>query len=237
MSRIWDDVIPEEDREIYAKAGYGKRGRGLGKRVALLVVDFLYAFIGDRPEPVLESIKRFPNSCGIHGWRAIRPTQELIQAVRKANGPIIYAQSQPKLDQPPQIDPWTTQGRYLEKTRIGRKNDVVDEIAPEPGDIVIDKHFRPSMFNGTPLVGILNSLGVDTCIVCGCTTSGCVRATVVDAFSYNYKVIVAEECVFDRSQLSHKVNLFEMNQKYADVLPLSEVIAELSILWPNAAAD
>jgi len=75
---------------------------------------------------------------------------------------------------------------------------------------------RPSMFFGTALAAYLTSLRVDTVLVCGCTTSGCVRATVVDAFSYSYKTIVVEECTFDRSAVSHKVNLFDMHQKYAD---------------------
>ena len=70
---------------------------------------------------------------------------------------------------------------------------------------------------------MLNALQVDTLLVCGCTTSGCVRASVVDAIANNYKVIVIEECTFDRGEVSHKVNLFDMNAKYADVVSISEV--------------
>jgi isochorismate hydrolase len=69
----------------------------------------------------------------------------------------------------------------------------------------------------------LNFLDIDTLIVTGCTTSGCVRATSVDAFSYNFKVVIPEETTFDRFQSSHAMNLFDLNCKYADVIPTDEV--------------
>ncbi len=84
---------------------------------------------------------------------------------------------------------------------------------------------KPSAFFGTPLASMLTYLGVDTLVVTGMVTSGCVRATVVDAFSHNYRVVVPIECVADRSATSHQVNLFDMDMKYADVLPLADVLA------------
>ncbi|MEK7281157.1 MAG: isochorismatase family protein, partial [Chloroflexota bacterium] len=89
------------------------------------------------------------------------------------------------------------------------------------GDIVIYKP-KASAFFGTPLASLLNALRVDTVLCCGTSTSGCVRASVIDANSYNFHVAVIEECTFDRSQVSHKVNLFDMNAKYADVISLQE---------------
>ena len=97
------------------------------------------------------------------------------------------------------------------------------EIAPGPGDILIPKE-KPSLFFATPLLSYLIYHNVDTVFVCGTTTSGCVRATVIDAFSYNFKVGVIEECTFDRGEVSHKINLFDMNAKYADVMPVGEVM-------------
>ncbi|HEY0295242.1 MAG TPA: isochorismatase family protein, partial [Bordetella sp.] len=82
-------------------------------------------------------------------------------------------------------------------------------------------------FFGTALCSHLIDKQVDTVIVAGCTTSGCVRGTVVDAFSLNFKVAVAQECVYDRGATSHKVNLFDMSQKYADVLQVNDLIARL----------
>jgi nicotinamidase-related amidase len=95
-----------------------------------------------------------------------------------------------------------------------------------PSDVVIQK-LKPSAFNGTPLRQLLTLLKVDTVIVCGTTTSGCVRATVLDAFSDNMRVIVPEEACFDRIEASHAINLFDMNAKYADVLATEQVISEL----------
>jgi maleamate amidohydrolase len=100
--------------------------------------------------------------------------------------------------------------------------DIVDDVAPIEGETFLRKS-SPSPFFGTPLVGQLNALGVDTVIVAGESTSGCVRATVVDACTHRYKAVVAEECVFDRHEATHAINLFDMHHKYADVLPLSEV--------------
>src|SRR5437879_467222 len=100
---------------------------------------------------------------------------------------------------------------------------IVPAIAPEPRDIVIRK-LKPSAFHGTPLAGYLTLLGADSLILAGTTTSGCVRATVLDAFSNNYRVTLVEEGCFDRSQASHAINLCDMHAKYADVVKTSEVL-------------
>jgi maleamate amidohydrolase len=97
-----------------------------------------------------------------------------------------------------------------------------EEFKPEPGDVVIYKE-RASGFFGTPLIAHLTQKGIDSLIVCGESTSGCVRASCVDAYSLGYHVSIVEECVFDRSILSHKVNLFDLHHKYADVMTLDEV--------------
>src|SRR5207245_6843296 len=100
-------------------------------------------------------------------------------------------------------------------------NEIVDEIAPEPHDIVVPKQ-KPSGFFGTNLLSYLVLLGCDSVIVTGTTTSGCVRATVLDAFSNNFRVTVAEEACFDRSAASHATHLCDMQAKYADVLNVDE---------------
>ena len=100
--------------------------------------------------------------------------------------------------------------------------EIKEEFKPQPGDVVIFKE-RASGFFGTPLVAHLTQLGCDSLIVCGESTSGCVRASCVDGYSLGYHVSIVEECVFDRSQLSHKVNLFDMHHKYTDVMKLDEV--------------
>ncbi|HUZ68007.1 MAG TPA: isochorismatase family protein, partial [Beijerinckiaceae bacterium] len=102
-------------------------------------------------------------------------------------------------------------------------NQIVNEIAPAPQDLVIYKQ-KPSGFFGTNMTSYLTLLGCDSVIVTGTTTSGCVRATVLDAFSQNYHVALAEEACFDRSQASHAINLCDMNAKYADVVKTEEII-------------
>ena len=99
--------------------------------------------------------------------------------------------------------------------------DIKEEFAPQDGDLVIRKE-RASGFYGTPLIAYLHKMKVESLIVCGESTSGCVRASAVDAYSNGIHVTVAEECTFDRSELSHKVNLFDMHHKYADVVSLAE---------------
>ncbi|MBI2304820.1 MAG: isochorismatase family protein [Chloroflexi bacterium] len=220
---IWDDVISQRDKEVYAKAGYHQR-QGFGRKPAILVIDVNYDFVGDRPEPILKSIERFRNSCGEEGWAAVHKTQELLSAARAKGIPVCYSTSagrQRVLD----AGRWAGKNiRAMEVTKPEghRGSDIVDDIAPQEGDIVIYKD-KPSVFFGTTLMSRLNYLGVDTLLCCGCTTSGCVRATVLDAFSYNFRVGVVQECTFDRGQVSHKINLYDMNAKYADVVALAEV--------------
>ena len=108
------------------------------------------------------------------------------------------------------------------------------EIAPREGDVLIPKK-HPSAFFATPLASHLIDLQADTLVVTGCTTSGCVRGSVVDAFAFNFRVLVAEDAVYDRSRVSHAVNLFDMSEKYADVAPTREVLARLHGIADTAA--
>jgi len=106
---------------------------------------------------------------------------------------------------------------------------IKEELAPVRGDLVIYKE-RASGFFGTPLIAHLHKFGVESLIICGESTSGCVRATTVDAYSYGFHSVVVEECTYDRSPLSHKVNLFDLHHKYADVMHVEEVIEHLDAL-------
>ena len=229
--RIWDDVVPERDRVVFAEAGYGAIG-GFGQRPALLVVDVTYDFCGDRPdEPILESIKRFRNSCGEMAWEAIPHLQTLIAAARARRLPIVYTHATPRPDIV-RAGGWARKNsRAMAPTEISARmgNDIVAEIAPEDGDIVIKKD-KPSAFFGTPLISYLIAMKCDSVIIGGVSTSGCVRASVIDAFSNNLAVAVVEECTFDRLDVSHKINLFDMHGKYADVVNLEETVRYLESL-------
>lgn len=222
MARVWDDVLSERDREVYRAAGYGARAGG-GSRPALLVIDVTYDFVGDKPEPILDSIKKFPNSCGEVGWRGMEYIRELLELCREQDVPIFYTKG---MDERSAITrgSWTWKNaKAMNKGELAERmgNEIPDMIAPRAGELVIQKT-KPSGFFGTPLSSYLIGLGVDTVLVTGTTTSGCVRATVIDAFSNNFRTIVVEEGVFDRGEVSHKINLFDMHSKYADVISLEE---------------
>jgi len=225
---IWDDVITERDRQVYEIIGRGAR-LGFGEKPALLIIDVIYNWAGDRPEPILKSIKRFPASCGEEAWEAIHHIASLLPLAREKHIPIIYSTGNRRLagSGTPNDPTKFLRGSELSETRRG--DDIVDEITPQEGDIIIYKA-KPSIFFGTPLVSLLNTRHVDTLLVCGGTTSGCVRASVTDASSYNYKVSVIRECTFDRGQTTHKINLFDMNAKYADVVSIVEVRKYLKAL-------
>ena len=104
--------------------------------------------------------------------------------------------------------------------------EIKEEFTPQEGDLIVYKQ-RASAFYGTPLIAQLHQMGIQSVIVCGESTSGCVRASVVDAYSNGIHVAVAEQCCFDRSDLSHKVNLFDMHHKYADVMHVDEIVKHL----------
>ncbi|HWO43221.1 MAG TPA: isochorismatase family protein [Candidatus Eisenbacteria bacterium] len=224
---LWDDVITERDELVLQACGYG-RVRGLGERPALLVIDMNYNWVGDRREPVLESIKRIRHSCGEEAWDAVDVTRTLIDRARGKRIPIVYTTGiGAESNYESKRRPWKNHRHEEDQTKaFSQRMDIVREIAPAPSDIVIRK-LKPSAFFGTPLHSVLSDYRVDTLIVTGGSTSGCVRASVVDAFSYNYFVAVVEEGTFDRIQISHKANLLDMNIKYADVMKAVDVLRYL----------
>lgn len=212
---------------MFAASGYGAR-QGFGERPALLVVDVSYGFCGDRPQPILESVRRWHNSCGEEAWVAIAAISRLLAAARAKRVPVIYSTA------PTPRGDGFGRGRWSDKNprhaeADARAHEIVSDIAPLPYEIVIEKS-KPSVFFGTMLAGYLVDLQADSLIVCGTTTSGCVRATVVDAFSHNYRVAVVEEATFDRSQASHWISLFDIDMKYADVCAADDVLAHLNSL-------
>ncbi|HKQ28379.1 MAG TPA: isochorismatase family protein [Burkholderiales bacterium] len=231
---IWNKFLTERDKQVFAAAGYATR-QGFGKRPAILVVDVNYNFCGERPEPILESIKRWRNSCGAEAWDGIKAIKRLNAAARAKGLPVIYSTNTGREDNWDGGSWAWKSSRTAERPRTAGNldgNTIVAEIAPQPQDIVIEK-LKPSAFHGSPLQSFLVLLGVDSLIVTGTTTSGCVRASVVDAFSNNYRVSIVEEGCFDRSQASHALSLCDMNAKYADIVKLEEALAFIDGLEPG----
>jgi nicotinamidase-related amidase len=228
----WDGIISEEEQRAYHAAGFG-RPSGVGRRPALLIIDVQYRTIGTSPKPFWESIKEYPTSCGEIGWNAMRKIAVLLAEFRRNKWPVLYPHVAPK-------NKATDSGRLAEKVPAimdipERGYQFPPEIAPREGDVLLPKK-HPSAFFATPLVSHLIDLGADTLVVTGCTTSGCVRGSVVDAFAYNFKVVVPHDAVYDRSATSHAVNLFDMASKYADVANTAEVMEMLRPLGKAAAA-
>jgi maleamate amidohydrolase len=231
MPRVWDAFLTPQDRLV--DAGRSRGRFGFGERPALLLVDLYRAVFGDAPVALPEAMRDWPSSCGLAAWEAIPHIQRLLAAARAAEMPVIYSTDMNMHNTP--LSAWSRsrlRGAAVPDSpemaaRRSRMSDIIDEVAPLPGELVIAKA-APSVFSGTPLLGQLVARRVDTIVVCGESTSGCVRATVVDGCTQRFNMIVAEECTFDRTQASHAINLFDLNQKYADVLPLDEIIAHLT---------
>jgi len=162
----------------------------------------------------LEAIKEFPTSCGDVGWNAMRNIATLLAEFRRNEWPVLYPHVAPK-------NKATDGGRLAEKVPAimnvpAKGYEFPAEIAPREGDVLIPKK-HPSAFFATPLASHLIDLGADTLVVTGCTTSGCVRGSVVDAFAFNFRSLVPHDAVYDRCNASHAVNLFDMAAKYACV--------------------
>lgn len=214
------------DQEVYRAAGYGAP-LTLGRRPVLMVVDVTLAFLGREPLPVLESVKRYPNSCGESGWEAVTVIARLLGPARALGRPVIYSTG-PSDRTAANAGLWAHKHPDASRTPADG-NTIPGVIAPRAQDIVVPKT-KPSLFHATPLLDLLIRAGADTLVVTGGTTSGCIRATVVDAFSHNFPVLVVEDAVFDRGQLSHAVNLFEMDQKYATVASSARAFDYLAAL-------
>ena len=221
----WDGIISEAEQNAYRAAGFG-RPSGLGLKPALLIIDVQYRTVGTKPMPFAEAIKEFPTSCGEVAWKAVANIAVLLALFREKGWPVLYPYVSPK----EAFD----KGRLADKVpalmTVARHGyDFVTEVAPRETDILLPKK-HPSAFFGTPLASYLIDAGADTLVVTGCTTSGCVRGSVVDGFAYNFRVAVPHDAVYDRSATSHAVNLFDMSEKYADVATASELAAKLALI-------
>lgn len=232
MERIWTRFLTDQDKRVIEAAGFGALA-GFGARPALIIVDVTYGFTGDRPQPILDSIRRWSHSCGEVSWPAIARIGTLAEAFRAKRLPVIYTAGEARADN---WDAGSWAWKNIRTTETAARpavlpdpNDIVAEIAPQAQDVVIRK-LKPSGFFGTNLLSFLVLLGCDSIVLTGTTTSGCVRATAVDAFSNNLRVAVAEDGCFDRAEVSHAVSLFDMHAKYADVVPSSAILEHVASL-------
>jgi nicotinamidase-related amidase len=219
VTDLWSNVIPQEDLEVFAAAGYGGNVT-LGSRPALLIVDVTYAFTGSRPMPVLEAVRECRTACGETAWSAVEEIRQLRETAHATQTPVFYTRARP-VQELGGLGQWAAKSsRAAEDMQSQRSSTIVAELSPQAGDHVLEKS-KPSAFFGTDLLSLLVLHKVDTLVVTGGAASGCVRATVIDAFSYNFPVAVVPEATFDRSELVRAVNLFDLHVKYANLMSRS----------------
>jgi len=221
--RAWDELLSENDKGVIEKGGYGK-SRGLGKAPLIMVIDLQNNYVGE-DKPILEQMDEWPSGGGETAFAAIENIKKLLVKARERKVPIVYTRNVQKNIMFDGFSNKTDrdQSKYVEG-HFGTL--IVDGVAPQPGEFVIDKAYA-SAFYATPLISWLVKLGIDSLLIVGGSTSGCVRATAIDAVSRNFHVAVIEDCVYDRIEISHKVSLFDLWMKYSDVISLEEALAHI----------
>ena len=197
-------------RETYRRQGVGLGHVGFGSSPVILVVDFQNIFTRGR------------RGCGT---AAAERAGELLVAGRAAGVPVFHTYVAFGGGATPGV--WGEKCPGLHDLLRGSHETSIDAlVAPVDGETVIEK-YAPSAFFGTGLAERLRAMGVDTVITCGTSTSGCVRASVVDGVSHGFRMVVPRECVADRSAPSEKAALFDINAKYGDVVSLQDVLNHL----------
>lgn len=219
MERVWTSYLTEDDKLVIEKGGYGK-SRGLGTSPMLVVIDAQYNYVGE-DKPVGEQLAEWPSGGGAPAWAAIRRIRPLVEEARSAGVPVLFTRN---VQKNLAFDSFGTksqrdQTKYVEGNR---GTFIVDELTPQPGDLTLDKAYA-SIFYGTPVLSWLVKLRIDSLILVGGSTSGCVRASAVDAVTRNFNVAVVEDCVYDRISISHAAGLLDMWMKYCDVMSSSAI--------------
>ncbi len=231
--KYWQDYLSDADRAVLARGRFGQR-MGFGARLAVVVIDAQNYMVG---APGQDS--DWPSSCGDIGRAAVAQIAAITGSAQAAGVPCFFTRFEVARD-------GSDIGVYGRKRTLlqsehwclagSRGAELVPQLTPAPGDVVFVKK-KPSGFHGTPLLGYLVDRGIDTVIVVGGATSNCVRATVFDASSYNFRVIVPAEAVFDRIPVSHAISLFDMDRQFADVMPVTGVLSHLDALPRPAATN
>ncbi len=221
----WEAIFTEADRTLLKRFGRSER-QPFGKRPALIVVDVVRSFLGSKSKPLLESAAEYRTSCGEAGWEALGHIRKLLDVFREKTLPVLYTTVDPVIAN----HSWGPDKWFGPQEKWDLDSwEIAEEIQPLPTEPIIRKT-KASAFLFTPLAAILHNMRADSLVVVGTSTSGCVRATVVDGLSYKYPVFVVEECTFDRFELSHLVSLWDMNAKYADVISITEALDALTSL-------
>jgi maleamate amidohydrolase len=210
--------IDQETLSRYAEQGWGQSRIGFGSTPALIVIDMQHDFVD--PDS--------PSTCAPMAVDRIPEIRRLLDSARSAGIPVFHTQGIVKPDLS-DLGLWKGTAKRSGRCQIDgtRGAEIIPELAPADGEHVVRKT-RPSAFFGTDLHDRLQAIEVDTILLAGASMSGCVRATVTDGFSHDYRVSVVRECVVDRSQALVDRNLFDVAAKYADEVALDEVVEYLA---------
>ena len=222
--------LSAEELARLERAGFG-RAVGIGRRVAMIIVDAQRYMVA----PDADQDAAFPSSCGDQGRAALARLATLLPELRRRGVPLFYTRFELARDGRDigvygRKRPLLETGNWCLAGSSGAE--IHPAVAPVAGDIQLVKK-KPSAFYGTPLTALLVDRGIDTVLLSGGATSNCVRASAIDAMSYNYRTVVVEDCVFDRLSISHEVALFDLERQAADVL---DADATLAALGPPAAS-
>jgi nicotinamidase-related amidase len=211
---VWSDLISAEEQAQYERAGWGGT-TGVGVSPALVVVDMYRAFV-DPDYPF--SSRTAPATA--------EAIAQLLDLFRRHELPVFFTRARHE-PTPAGRGRWKVRATVDDpRMRESAAYEIWPSLTPHLGEYVFEKTY-PSAFFGTILASQLIFNRVDTVVVVGTVTSGCVRGTALDAFNFNFRVIVPEECVCDRGDVSHKVALFEIHMKYGDVMHLEELMVEI----------
>lgn len=215
----WMAMVPEAERALYHQSGFGAP-QAFGERPALIVVDVTLAFTGSKPQSVVDAIREFPTACGEVAWSALPRIAGLLALFRRRNWPVVFTRN----DSLDQVFAGSATKRLRSRPAPPQGQQFPDAIEPLDGEWVLEKA-KASCFFATPLTSYLQRQRTDTLVICGVSTSGCVRASVVDACSHGYTTFVVDDACFDRSRFAHCANLFDISAKYASVVSLAELEA------------
>ncbi|MEX0603558.1 MAG: isochorismatase family protein [Marinobacter sp.] len=215
--KAWMKVVPEEERALYRQSGFGER-QPFGNVPVLIVIDVTLAFTGSKHQPVADAIREYPTACGEVAWESLPRIARLLKLFRDRSWPVVFTRN----DSLDQAFAGGATKRVRSKPSPPSGQEFPAEIAPLESEWVLEKA-KASCFFATPLSSYLQLQKVDTLVVCGVSTSGCVRASVVDACSHGYTTYLIDDCCFDRSHFAHCANLFDISAKYASVVSLAEL--------------
>lgn len=228
QTKVWDQFLSEADRAVLARGRFQRR-MGFGRKTAVVVIDAQRYMVGEEGGD-----EAWPSSCGAVGRQAAGEIARIVAVAQSSGVPCFFTRFE--------LDPGGSDiGVYgCKRELLDSPNwclagsvgaELIPELKPGPNDLVFVKK-KPSGFHGTPLLGYLVQRGIDTLVIVGGATSNCIRATVFDAASYNFRAIVPCEAVFDRIPVSHAVSLFDMDRQFADVVAVEEVLTALRVAIP-----